>query len=129
MSTQVLLNVPDNVYSHAEEIAAKMQRDVAELLLEAIVRSYAPFPIDPRREAMDREVAAYKALHPQLVQSHLGQHVAIANGQLVDSDPDSVALLKRVRQNFPNQVVLRRKVELNDTPEIRVNRPQIYTQP
>ncbi|MEZ4512922.1 MAG: hypothetical protein R3C62_13705 [Chloroflexota bacterium] len=129
MSTQILLNIPDNVYSHAEKLAAKMQRDVSDLFLDAIVRSYAPFPVDPRRGAMNQEVAAYKLLHPQLVKSHFGQYVAITNGQLVDSDPDPVALLRRVRQNFPNQVVLRRKVEINDTPEIRVNHPRIYTQP
>jgi hypothetical protein len=126
MSTQVLLNVPDSVYNHAENIAAKMQRDVSDLLLDAIVRSFSPFPIDPRREAMNREIAAYKAFHPQLVKSHLDQYVAITNGKLVDSDPDSVALLKRIRQNFPNQVVLRRKVEMSDAPEIRVNHPRIY---
>ncbi|MCB9431032.1 MAG: hypothetical protein H6668_03525 [Ardenticatenaceae bacterium] len=129
MSTQILLNIPDNVYSHAEQLAAKMQRDVSDLFLEVIVRSYAPFPVDSRRDTMNQEVAAYKGLHPQLIKSHLGQYVAITNGQLVDSDPDPIALLKRVRQNFPNQVVLRRKVETKDTPEIRVNHPRIYTQP
>lgn len=129
MSTQILLTVPDNVYNHAEKIAAKMQRDVSDLLLEAIVRSFSPFPIDPRREAMNREIAAYKALHPQLVKSHLDQYVAITKGKLVDSDTDPVALLKRIRQNFPHQVVLRRKVEMNDTPEMRINHPRIYIQP
>lgn len=129
MSTQILLNIPDNVYNHAEKLAAKMQRDVSDLFLDAIMRSYTPFPVDPRRETMNQEIVAYEALHPQLVEHYLGQYVALANGQLVDSDPDPIALLKRVRQNFPNQVVLRRKVEISDTPTIRVNHPHIYSQP
>ena len=94
MSKQVLLNVPDNVYNYAEKIAAKMQRDVSDLFLDAIVRSYAPFPFDPRCKVINREIAIYKALHPQLVKSHLSQYVAITNEQSVGSDPDSVDLLK-----------------------------------
>ena len=129
MSTQVLLTVPDDVYNQAEKIAAKMQRDVSDLFLDAIVRSYAPFPVDPRREAMNREIAAYKALHPELIKNYLDKYVAITGGKLVDSDNDPVALLQRIRQNFPNQVALRRKVEMGDTPEIRVNHPRIYAQP
>lgn len=129
MSTQVLLTVPDDVYNQAEKIAAKTQRDVSDLFLDAIMRSYAPFPVDARRETMNQEIAAYKALHPELIKSYLGQYVAITKGQLVDSDPDPVALLERIRQNFPDQVVLRRKVEMSDTPEIRVNHPRIYFQP
>ena len=129
MSTRILLDVPDNVYSQAEKIAARMRQDVSELLLDTIVRSFSPFPVDPKCEAMNREVAAYKALYPELVRSHMGQYVAISNGQLVDSDTDPVALLERVRQKFSNQVVLRRKVESSDTPEIHVRRPRISSQP
>lgn len=128
MSIQILLDMPDNVYDQVEKIATKMQRDVSELLLDTIVRSFSPFPIDPKRKAMNQEIRAYKALHPELVKSHLGQHIAIINGHMVDSDADPIALLQRVRQNFPNQVVLRRKVEKIDAPEIRLRRPQFYTQ-
>ncbi len=104
-----------------------MERDVTELLLDTIVRSFSPFPVDPRREAINQEIAAYKKLHPQLIKTHLGQHVAISSGQLVDSDADPVALLQRIRQNFPNQTVLRRQVKQTDTPEIQMRRPQIHT--
>ncbi len=50
-------------------------------------------------------------MHGGLVQHHLGQYVAIADGKLVDHDADPVTLLQRVRSGYPTQVVLRQKVE------------------
>jgi hypothetical protein len=73
------------------------------------------FPVDPRRPAMLREVEAYHRLHPELLVKYRGKFVAIHQGQLLDHDPDPVALLKRTSAGWPNQVVLIRKVE--STPE------------
>ncbi|MEZ4706583.1 MAG: hypothetical protein R3A44_05220 [Caldilineaceae bacterium] len=61
---------------------------------------------------MEQNVAAYKAMHDTLVGRYLGQFVAICHGKLVDHDSDPVALLMRVRTDYPNQVVLRQRVEL-----------------
>ncbi|MBX3060897.1 MAG: hypothetical protein KF770_30920 [Anaerolineae bacterium] len=69
------------------------------------------FPMHPDREQMLREIEAFKLMHRQLVQEHLGQYVAIFQGKLVDHDSDPVALLQRIKQKYPDQVVLRRKVE------------------
>ena len=101
-------------------------RDFVEFLLakheqlggsnEEADEEHDPFPADPRRPAMLREIEAYHRLHPELLAKFKGQHVAIYQGQLVDHDPDSELLLERTLARFPDQVVLQRKVE--DSPEV-----------
>ena len=74
---------------------------------------------------MNKNVATYKTLHAKLVKEYLGQFVAIHDSQLVDYDPDPIALLQRVRCQYPNQVVLRRKVEVIAERELRIRNPRI----
>ena len=92
-------------------------------------RPQPPFPVDGNRSLMEQNVAAYKAMHGELVERYLGQYVAIYDGQLVDYDPDPVALLERVRAQHPNQVVLRHKVERTPKRELRTRHPQIEPLP
>ena len=129
MSTQVLLDVPDDIYRQVRSVAVRTQQAVADVLLDSIARSFAPFPIDPRRAEMSRNVEAFVALHPTLVKEYLGKTVAILEGHLVDSDADPLALLQRVRRAYPNRVVLRRKVELVAERELQIRNPRIETAP
>lgn len=120
MSTRILLTVPDDLYQRVEEVALDARRNVEDLLLESIKRSFTGSSNDPNRSVMDANVAAYLRLHPQLVETYLGRFVAIHQGKLVDHDPDPVALLRRVRSQYPGQVVLRRKVEAVAERELRM---------
>jgi hypothetical protein len=45
----------------------------------------------------EEEHQAFLRLLPQLVVTHHGKHVAVHNGQVVDSDTDDVALILRVQ--------------------------------
>jgi hypothetical protein len=47
-----------------------------------------------------REVAAYDAMWPELVKTHLGKFVAFYQGQLVDQDDDEHALLQRMFDRY-----------------------------
>lgn len=125
MGTKISLTVPDDVYAEVEKIAASSQRDVADIMLETITRSFSPIPIDPRWSQMEQEIQAYKAMHDELVKSYLGQYVAIHHQKLVDHDSNPVALLKRVKANFPQKVVLRRKVEPIAETVLHIRRPKI----
>jgi hypothetical protein len=125
LSTQVLLDVPDELYSRVKSVAARTHRAVTDILLDSITDSFAPFPADPRRAEMSRNGDAFTALHPKLVEAYLGETVAICDGRLVDHDADPVALLQRIRRDFPNQVVLRRKVETAPERELRIRHPRI----
>lgn len=111
MSIQVVLDVPDEIYEQVEKLAVTTERDIADVLLETIARTFSPFPVDPNRSVMIQNVETYRELHAELVMTHLGQYVAICEGKLVDFDADPVTLLQRVRTLYPDKVVLRRKVE------------------
>lgn len=125
MSTRILLTVPDDLYQRVEEVALDAQRNVEDLLLESITRSFFGSSNDPNRSDMDANVAAYHRLHRQLAEMYLGQYVAVHQGRLVDHDPDPVALLRRVRSQFPGQTVLRRKVEAVAERALRIRHPRI----
>ena len=116
MSTQVLIDLPDHVYRRIESLARQSERAVNEVVAEVVARSVRSFPVNPGREAMLREIEAFRNLHSALRRDPLGEFVAIHQGQLVDHDPDPVALLGRIRHDYPGQAVLRRKVE--DAPDV-----------
>ena len=120
MGTQVVLDVPKEVYRQIEKLAVTTERDITDVLLETITRTISPFPVDPNRSVMNQNVETYKELHAELVMTHLGQFVAICDGRLVDHDPDPVSLLQRVRTQYPEKVVLRRKVETVSEPQIQI---------
>jgi hypothetical protein len=129
MSTQVTITLPDPVYQQAQKIAQSTQRNVQEVLTEVITQNFQPFPVHENREAMLQEVEAFKALHPQLIKQYKGQYVAIYQGQVVDHDSDPVELLKRIKKQYPEQTVLRRKVEDDPEPVLRFRSPRLIPYP
>ncbi len=78
-----------------------------------------------RRARLRREQEAYRAMHPELKQKYLGQHVAIYTGELVDHDPDAMALLRRVRQKFGHAPVLFCEVEDKPDKEYVIRSPRL----
>lgn len=114
-------------------------RDFVEFLLRKREQAAEPvvdtgengsqFPVDPRRPAMLREVEAYYRLHPELRQKYRDQYVAIFQGKLVDHDSDPEALLERVLDQFPDQVVLQRKVEESPEVVLRFRSPRFEQPP
>lgn len=125
MSIQVVLDVPDDIYEQVEKLAVTTERDIADVLLETIARTFSPFPVDPNRSVMNQNVETYRELHAELVMTHLGQFVAICDGRLIDHDPDPVSLLQRVRTQYPEKVVLRRKVESVPEHQLQIRHPRI----
>lgn len=118
MPKQLTITLSDRKYKEFSQLALAENRDVTEVIEEQL--EHEPVgSLDPRRTAMQREIAAYQRLLPQLVQTHLGKTVAIFQGEMIDFDEDPVALLQRIRAKFPSEVVLRRKVEVEMEPELR----------
>ena len=113
MSTQVLLTIPDEIYRRAEQLAWTHNRSVDEVLVESIQLPVSDDVIDLSEpdEAVEREMHAYKALHPSLWQQYPKQHVAIYGGQLVDRDDDLEQLCQRIYEKYPNEFVWITKVE------------------
>jgi hypothetical protein len=48
----------------------------------------------------EQEVAAYIAMHPQLLEKYEGKWVAVYGGEVIDVDDDDVALFDRVIDRY-----------------------------
>lgn len=68
------------------------------------------FHTHEKRADMLREIAAFEAQHNHLVKEHLGEYVAIYQGKVVAYNIDHLHLTDKIDQDFPNEVVLIRKV-------------------
>jgi hypothetical protein len=124
MSTKVTLYLPNHVYKEAKQVAEHTGKDVRQVLVDTLAQSIVAYPENENRRAMLHEIEAYKSLHSQLVENYLGQYAAIFQGQVIDVDPDPVALLNRIKQQYPDQVVLRRKVETQPEPVMHFRSPR-----
>jgi hypothetical protein len=129
MTTRIVVDLPDHVYRRIETLARQSQRDVNDVVADVVSQSVRPFPINANREAMQREAAAFQRLHSSLVKMHSGQYVAILDGNLVDHDIDPIALLRRVREKYPDRTVLRRKVEQAPEVILHFRSPRITSRP
>jgi hypothetical protein len=118
MTKQVVLELTDNLYERAKQLAQIRQIDMTEVMRLAFDKGL-PL-IEEERDVIDltepdaavqHEITAYHALHPMLWSQYPKQHVAIHGGQLLDHDENKVALRRRINQSYPNQFVLIRQVE------------------
>ena len=63
MATEVIVSLPDNVYTQAARLAHLMNRDVSRLLAETLVAALQPLgPVEvlqkPVRDLLDKELLA-----------------------------------------------------------------------
>lgn len=126
MSEQITITVSSKVYQRIVEQAQQNRKNVSDLVNDVVASAFVPnTPAEnPARDKMLQEIEAYKKMHPRLVKKHLGQFVAIHNGKLVDHDPDKEALFLRVKEKFPNQIVLQRQVLENPDPVLHFRSPR-----
>lgn len=89
---------------------AKEEGTTPQILGEKAIRRYLRHEI---RRKIQREEDAFRAMHAELLNTHLGQWVAVHRGHLVDSDTDLLALFQRIEQHYAETPVLIRQV----TPE------------
>ena len=90
MGVQVTIHIAEDLYRRAERLARSRQREVADLLAESIhlpqvMEGEATLDDD---NAIERETAAYRALHNELLQRYEGQYIALHHGELVAHGPD-----------------------------------------
>lgn len=101
MTIQTVDLRPDLTRSLTE--SAKLeQRTITDLINDAV-----EYFLEMRwREALDREMAAYAALHADLWRQHPGQWVAVYQGRLVDQAADEITLVRRIRAQLGEVPVL-----------------------
>jgi hypothetical protein len=85
--------LPEPLYERAEQLARLRQQDVATVLEEILDDTLPPvtdeeelFDLSESDDPLDREMAAYIAMHPLLKEKYFGKHVAVYGGQLIDYD-------------------------------------------
>ena len=75
--------------------------------------------------AIEREIEAFRQMHPNLLKRYFGQYVAIYQGQLVDHDQDRLALYLRIDNKFPDVPVLMRPVRSEVDRIITIRSPRL----
>lgn len=111
--------VEPKVFEDLEREAQSQARDVNELVNETL----ANYLKARRHERIQDEIRAYIGLHAKLIEKYLGEWVAIYEHQLVDHDPETINLYRRVRAKYGNAPVLIRQVEPEPDPIIWVRTP------
>ncbi|MCX6045827.1 MAG: hypothetical protein NT075_12000 [Chloroflexi bacterium] len=86
---------------------------------------HSPFYQDPQTQTMDKEIAAFETMKAELIVHYLGRYVAIFQGAVVDCDADKGALLDRIVQSHPHEVVLVRYVRRTPRPPFRLRSPRL----
>ena len=80
---------------------------------------------DPRTPQMEKEAAAYDAMREEMVEKYLGQYVAVFQGKVVDHDDDPGALVDRLDEQYPDDVVLVREVHEGPDRVLRMRSPRL----
>lgn len=126
MVEQVTISIPQTLYRRARELARSRNQSVDAVLEAGVTLVEASTgPLESEVEAMRRERAAYQTMHPELMAQYAGQYVAVYQGQLIDHDQNEMALLRRLDDQYPDEVVLMKKVRPLPEPELRHRSPRL----
>lgn len=101
------LVVEPDLYKRVEKAALEHEASIDEILSKA-VRHYL-WELDRRK--ISEETRIYRQRHAELQAQHLGQYIAMRNGQVVDHDADFQTLYQRIRQRFGRTPVMITLVE------------------
>jgi len=132
MSEYVSVTIPESLARRARELARIRRRPleavIAEVLDEALPPPSPTLEADDREDAAAvREMEAYSALYPTLRETHLGQHVAVLDGQLVDHDSSPEALYQRIVTRYPDRFVWLAKVEDEPLATLHFRSPRLVS--
>lgn len=144
MTAQAIVELPAALYDRVQRLAQRRQQAIPELIAEALdfaeenrfmdeFASAATFDTavddwSEPDEAVEREMQAYVAMHPQLKRQFLGKYVAIYGGQLIDMDDNFEDLYTRIDAKFPEEFVWLTPVEEEAIPTIVVRSPRFVTE-
>jgi len=94
-------------------------KSISEIVNEAVEH----YLRERQRAKLDSEIAAYEAMHSELVQKYFGQWVAIHEQKLIDRDRDRQALYRRIRAKYGKMSILLRQVMATPVEEIWIRTP------
>lgn len=120
MAESRTLEIPAELYERIERLAAVRETPVAYVVQEVLSLAVEQIEVTADEAKMDREDAAYQAMHAELFEKYAGQYVAIHNGELVDVDEDEMALYMRIDERFPDEVILLKRVMTLPEPDLYI---------
>jgi predicted transcriptional regulator len=129
MSTEVTITLPDDIYRQFESMAEASEQDVAEVVAEAAAASIPQLDVHPRWQEMEREEAAFKAMHKELMVKYRDQYVAIYQGKVVDHDEDFDEIIGRIDETYPDDIVFISKVSAEPERTLRFRSPRLVSKP
>ena len=98
---------------------------MADIINNALADAFPAVHVNPQRPLMEREQEAYRTMLPKLLDQYESQYVAIHNGEVIDYDPDKIALVGRIHHSLPDAVVLIKKVTTNPDQVIHMRSPRL----
>ena len=125
MGTKVTLTIPDYIYRQAEQIAHAERRPVTEVFNEALVQVFPAVHVNPGREQMEKEQAAFRRQHAQLMVDYPGEYVRLYQGRVVDHDVNQLALVMRINEKYPDEVVLIKQVTTEPDRVLHMRSPRL----
>ena len=83
------------------------------------------FYVHPNRAAMLQEQAAYQAMLPELLNIYKDQYIAVYHGEVIDHDADRTALITRLDNAYPDEIMLIKQVTSKPDRILRVPSPRL----
>ena len=124
MSDYVTVSIPESLYRRARALARARQRPLDAVIAEVFEQGLPAELVEDDDPAVRREMQAYLSLHPDLKATHLGQYVAILDGQLIDNDQDMATLYGRIYDRYPDRFVWLTLVEDDPLPTLHFRSPR-----
>ena len=125
MGTQITLTIPDHIYQQVQQMAESEKRPIADIINHALSYTFPAVHVHPRRAQMEQETAVFWANHLQLLSQYEGQYVAMYQGEVVDHDPDRLALVARIDEKYGDAIVLIKKVTAETEPDVHFRSPRL----
>ena len=128
MFQQITVSIPQKLYRRVRDLARARNQPVDDVLVEVLehaIPAEKSVPGNQEEDPMEREMQAFIQMHPMLKEKHLGQHVAILNGQLIDVDQDYGALYERIDAQYPDQLVWMARVDDEPMPTLVFRSPRL----
>ena len=125
MSTKLTITLPDDIYRQFESAAEASEQNIAELVTEAVVANVPRLAVHPRWREMEREEAAFRAMHKELLLKYQNEYVAIHHGKVVDHGEDFGEIVGRIDDAYPDEIVFISKVSLEPERTLRFRSPRL----
>ena len=100
--TERSITISEQVFEALLPLAEQENKDIEGLVNEAVQQ----YIWKAKERQIDREMAAYRAMHPKLKSRYLGEYVAIRQGKVVGHHQERKVLSEEIRQAYGMEAIL-----------------------